>query len=395
MYTLIQRHLSEALEVEYNSAIETAKIYRQISDTSPFDMCKDGNRGVYRNETRDVQNKDSHIRTSDKFEMESFKENDMYGEYFSKYFPKVKNQRMMIYKCNGRSLCGGWGDRLRGLYSVYFLSILKNMTFGIEITKPCSIQKFIHPNYLDWRVYPTEVKGTHVIILDRKAPPLTLNDILARIPNTDIVRVTFNEDYIDAFMSHKILEDKLPFLKTFASSDIHRIMYHGLFKYEESLVVELERFFEKTVKSHHLVSAHIRMGDQLTRHTDDDLRQIWDFLKQYQNQSEYKIFIASDTQKVKDTARKLFASQYVGLTGTIIHTDHVETYRKKDVCKGLRLSLLEHAVLARSDSLLLTQSGFGIEAAYIRNTSTNLYCYLRQDGIIPCQPQTLKSMYNR
>ena len=405
VYTLIQRHLTKVLRVDDNSTIEIAEIYGQrpskhsgnCSATSSFNMCRNESKGVNRNETRDARNKASHIRASGKFEVESFEENatNMYGEYFSKYFPKVKSQRMMIYTCNGKSLCGGWGDRLKGLYSVYFLSILKNMKFGIEITKPCSIEKFIHPSYLDWRVYPTGVKGKHVTILDKKAPPLTVHDILARIPSTDVVRVTFNEDYIDAFRSHKILEDKLPFLKTFVSSDIHRIMYHGLFKYEDSLVAELERFFQKTVKSRHLVSAHIRMGDQLTRHTNDDLRQIWDFLKQYQNQSEYKIFIASDTQKVKDIARKLFANQYVGLTGTIIHTDRRETYRNEDVCKGLRLSLLEHAVLARSDSLLLTQSGFGIEAAYIRYTSSNLFCYLRQGGIIPCQPQTLKSIYKR
>lgn len=71
---------------------------------------------------------------------------------FSKQFPIGGSERFMIYACSGPGLCGGWGDRLRGLYSVYLLSVLQNRSFGIEMNRPCPIEKFIRPAVLDWTI---------------------------------------------------------------------------------------------------------------------------------------------------------------------------------------------------------------------------------------------------
>ena len=62
---------------------------------------------------------------------------------FSKQFPIIESERFMIYTCSGLGLCGGWGDRLRGLYSVYLLSALQNRSYGIEMNRPCPIEKFL------------------------------------------------------------------------------------------------------------------------------------------------------------------------------------------------------------------------------------------------------------
>ena len=77
-----------------------------------------------------------------------------------------------------------------------------------------------------------------------------------------------------------------------------------------------------------------------------------------------------------------------------LYTDIVK-YRNDTACQGHRFSLLEHAILARSDTLLLTKSGFGIEAAYIRQRTEQLYCYVVTDGVIPCTPESLKAFYQR
>ena len=420
VYTVLQQYVLGASETDSSEAEVIAGVYRQrftrsneySGNTSCIHLCNTGSKKCNKSlATGSVKLRSQLTEVADG-ETRSIAYTA--GEFFSNHFPKVKSHRMMIYTCNGKTLCGGWGDRLKGIFSVYFLSVLQNRTFGIEIRKPCTIEKFILPNFLDWKVSSEQVLGKRVgkvHILDKKAPPLTVEDIVEKVPNTDVVRVMFNEDYIDAFRSHKLLKDKFAFLNHFASSEIHRMMYHGLFRYEDSLEMQVKQFFDSQVGDHHLVSAHIRMGDQLTRHSQEDLDLIWNFLKQYRDDTasenskldpriqtakrNYKIFIASDTQKVKEIARKLFKEQYVGLSGRIIHTDRHETYQKENVCKGLRFSLLEHAVLARSDTLLLTKSGFGIEAAYIRHTSANLYCYLRKDGVVPCRPEALKAMYKR
>ena len=322
---------------------------------------------------------------------------DMPSEYFSKYFPQLKTDRMMIYSCVD-NICGGWGDRIRGLYSVYILSVFQNRTFAIEIMKPCDIGEFLRPNILDWRVPLNTVDSKNVSrasLLDKRAPPLTVEEILAKVPDTDIVRVTFNMDFIDVFRFHERGKEKFAFLKHLFNSDIHKIIYHGLFKLTYSLEEELNHFFDHKVGDHKLISAHIRVGTGgKIRLKEEDLDKIWDVLMQYRNNSNCKIFIASDRQYVKDYAHNLFGDQYVGFAEKIIHTDHVR-FRNGAACQGHRLSILEHSVLARSDTLLLTRSGFGIEAAYLRNTPHNLFCYLVNEGTVACRPESLKALYHR
>ena len=327
---------------------------------------------------------------------------DNSAEYFAKYFPKFKHKRMMIYSCTSyKSVCGGWGDRLRGLYSVYMLSVLQKRTFGIEITKPCTIEKFYRPNILDWRVplnafYGKQVGRSH--FLHHHSPPYPVEEILAKIPDTDIVRVTFNQDYIDAFRFHKLGNKTFTFLKHLCHSEIRKIIYHGLFKLTDPLEEELNKFFDEQVGNHTLISAQIRVGDVISKKPrlyKEDLAKIWDFLLQYRNKSNCKIFIASDKQNVKEHAHYIFGDQFVGFNEPIIHIDQVRD-RNKTACQGHRLSLLEFAVLARSDTLMLTRSGFGVEAAYLRPTSDNLYCFIVHLGItVPCTPESLKVIYGR
>ena len=68
--------------------------------------------------------------------------------------------------------------------------------------KPCSIENFIQPNVLDWRV-PSNVSDNKTIgrakFLNEKAPPLTVEQILEKVPDADIVHLTINQDYKDVF----------------------------------------------------------------------------------------------------------------------------------------------------------------------------------------------------
>ena len=380
--------------------IEVKWVYCKQQADKRLELCRDLSMSVTNFSTSDTV---FNVQTS--FPETSKRENGLfddaenkfraYAEYFDKHLPKLKTNRLMVYTCTWRRVCGGWGDRLRGLYSTFLLSLIRNMTFGIKIRKPCLFEHFICPNLLDWRVpFNKFAEVSKVTLVDVKVPPFTREQILCMVPETDVVRVTLNQNYFDAFKSHALIRKKIPFLNTLPVSDIHRILYHGLFRYEASFEAEIKLFFETFVKGHHLISAHIRMGDDQERLNDTDLEKIWTFLLRYSNRDEHRIFIASDTQRIKDVARDLFASQYIGLSGKIIHTDRQISY-KASSCEGLKMSLFDHAVLARSHTLILTASGFGKEAAYIRHTSNNLYCYFRHCGVVPCRREWLEFVYGQ
>lgn len=338
----------------------------------------------------------SELETATMFFEEAVKKKEVFVDYFAKHFPKVQNDKFMIYKCSGGGLCGGWGDRLRGLYSVYLLSLLQNRTFGLDMKKPCSIEKFIQPAVLNWTVQKKNINGKragHLTILDRKSPPLTLLQILTQVPTADVVSITFNEDYLDAFKSHKHILEMTPNISELPTVDIARSIYHGLFRYEHSFEKEIKHFFDVAFTGFHLIGVHIRVDK--TRLQERDLETIWKFLDQFRSKDKYKVFIASDTQSVKDKARSLFPTQYIGLPGTIIHTD-TRLLRSANACDGLKLSLFDHAILVRSQILLLTPSGFGIEAARARHTSDNLFCYIKKERkVIRCQRESLKTLYHR
>ena len=385
--------------------VRPQKSNKNCTSSSSVNECRTGPNGFHRNETI---NWGSSLTLTDHHTDEEVKPAiDFREEYFLKYFPRLNTKKMMIYTCAEWRSCGGLGDRLRGLYSVYILSVFLNRTFGIEIKRPCSIENFIQPNVLDWRV-PPNVSDNKTIgrakFLNAKAPPLTVEQILEKVPDADIVHLTINQDYINVFKFYKPENDSFHkpgnetfiFLKNLINSDIHGIIYHGLFKLKDPLEEELNNFFNMKIGDNKLISAHIRIGDPWVkpRIPQKDLDKIWTWLIQYRNLSEYKIFIASDNQEVKTVAYHLFGDQYVGFSEKIIHIDIVK-YRNDTACQGHRFSLLEHAILARSDTLLLTKSGFGIEAAYIRQRRDQLYCYLVTDGVIPCTPGSLKALYKR
>lgn len=46
----------------------------------------------------------------------------------------------------------GWGDRTRKIVAAFLLSLALNRTFLLDMTWPCSIEKFLTPNFVSWSV---------------------------------------------------------------------------------------------------------------------------------------------------------------------------------------------------------------------------------------------------
>lgn len=47
-------------------------------------------------------------------------------------------------------LVKGWGDRLRGIMSLFMLSLMLDRNFRIEITHPCNLTYILRPNLYNW-----------------------------------------------------------------------------------------------------------------------------------------------------------------------------------------------------------------------------------------------------
>ena len=61
-------------------------------------------------------------------------------------------------------LCGGWADRLKGIYSAYSWSLISDRKFYIKINEPCELKNILEPNNIDWNTNFNELYKNNPII---------------------------------------------------------------------------------------------------------------------------------------------------------------------------------------------------------------------------------------
>lgn len=68
--------------------------------------------------------------------------------------PKVR-KKYLIYHCI-RGGCGGFGDRQKGIVSVFLLANITKRKFGLIFSKPCDIRQYLYPNEIQWDIPSNE-----------------------------------------------------------------------------------------------------------------------------------------------------------------------------------------------------------------------------------------------
>ena len=56
------------------------------------------------------------------------------------------DKKYVVYECTNEILCGGWGDRLKGIMSAYAISLLTDRYLLIYHVKPCLLNQFFEPS---------------------------------------------------------------------------------------------------------------------------------------------------------------------------------------------------------------------------------------------------------
>lgn len=325
--------------------------------------------------------------------------NDNTDIYLEQFLPKYSNpNRYMIYECS--DVCGGLGDRQKGIVAAYLISLLANRTFGIVHTKPMDIISFVRPNKIDWYITKSKVEG----LSTHNHFPMQSTTFKARLSTLDfnqfytkdVIYFRGNLEFVPALRHHYDAVKVFPDIMRMSNSDIYHTVLTLLFKLEISLQEELKTINENQIKGRKLVCAHMRMGRNPTIPTDispklhtNELDLIWNFMDQYKQPDKNSIFVASDSIEIKNIAKQRYPLQYVDVPGPIVHIDQIGY---KNESAGMMKLFLEQSLLSQCDVLIVTKSGFSRIAAYIRNTSRDLYCYLN-GTLFPCRHDLLDQIY--
>ncbi|CAI9729507.1 Hypothetical predicted protein [Octopus vulgaris] len=294
--------------------------------------------------------------------------------------------KYIIYYCVGEKTCGGWGDRQLGIVSVYLMALAMGRRFGIMISKPCEISAFLRPNKVNWEVDANELhslESRYLYLIGNKEyiPLLQWADLETLYPE-DVVYVTTNYDYSNALKVNVRYKEQLLWALQMSSESVFAKVMNLLFRFNNVLQIHLQNFFTVNIPRPYiqLVCAQIRIGRNPSmpgdepRNTMSDLQIVWNFLSRYNNTSKYKIFVTTDSEEVRAIASEKFASQFVYNSGEIIHVDK-PYYGKKNVCDNVMKVIMDQYILTKCDTLLVSRSYFGENAAIMRKNKKNTFIF--------------------
>lgn len=350
--------------------------------------------------------------------LKAFKE---YYEHFLQIqsFNQPISKQTMTYACHWK--CNGWGDRLRGLMSVYVLALITRRHFMIDMTFPCSIRTALEPNLINWTyVDPSSVRNEK----KRKRSKLILDSMTFRSNDsvTKIKNLIADDDFVSLW---KPYDDILfytngyyitPALRNHyvnASAFIGRLhqrfatqqrlfpfLFELLFRPTESVIERIDQLLKIPHKQ--LLCLHMRLGENPTNPFDDEFpfrrempRKMIEFLRQRQDLIESKetlIFVTSDSDEAIHLVEKEFPGKTVTIPGRVMHVDHFLSRKNLTVplderCDGFIKAIADFYLLGECDVSILSQSGFSHWATRRKyNPNENVFVFNDATGAI----ETLK-----
>jgi hypothetical protein len=175
--------------------------------------------------------------------------------------------KWLIYECKNH--CGGWADRLKGIMSVYALSLMTKRHFLIDITTPCNFSKLFVPNLIDWSMpLSNSNRISHMNCMNQlKIGPECLskfekNELKSVVEDTEaptMLALTSNQEWLTFFARKKGFEFQILALghKTLGDFQLP-LVFHQWYKKLFKLSPGLNEKYE-------LIKTQAKLQDKKTR----------------------------------------------------------------------------------------------------------------------------------
>ncbi|CAF0736362.1 unnamed protein product [Adineta steineri] len=291
--------------------------------------------------------------------------------------------KYLVYSC--RFMCGGWGDRTRKIVAAFFLSLALNRTFILDMTWPCSIEKFLTSNFISWSI-SSHLHIRNISSSSFNISSLTLKDyslLKSYHEKYSIIYIqTKDIAYFDLISRYSQLYQSL--LNRFRLKHEHMniitlypLFYELLIKLKPYLQEKFNRINLNSIDSSPLLCGHLRIGrnpsnpkDVVFPHREQMNITILKFLLSRPG----RVFITTDSVEVQQLARKLFpVSRLIEINGTIAHIDRDWNYL---ACESLEKTILDFHALSFCNLAVISKSSFGHLAIMRRiNPYEELYLY--------------------
>ena len=323
-----------------------------------------------------------------------------------------REAKYLVYFCDWPLRgCAGYGDRARGLISLFYLAILTDRAFLIHWKKPKPLERFLTPKNINW-TFPIPLLETRKHfwkdIYGRKKDIdgwLTTNSSalvsLMKKENFNVYFdkpvevVTTNIYFADSAMQkNKYLMQRAQDLEIsplLPGSQRHAKIgcaFDVLFNKSPGLQNALQNTRKKLREnSAFVIGIHIRLGDNQfgrkeTRVSESDFPKYFFCAERVERElfnldgrKQGRWFLATDSLLVKDYARKHFAEKVITEENKPEHLDLFKKDKKPISDEGMMSVLHDHFMLAECDFLVLSRSSFSGTAVGVGIHNSKTYTF--------------------
>jgi len=284
---------------------------------------------------------------------------------------KTEESKYVIYECTFEEECGGLGDRLKGIMSAYALALLTDRHLLIKHVKPCLLTNFLEPNEYNWNNY-VDVNIAKTINIWK------VNDLNFRNQiefwtkldfNAQYVSVRTNLDWILPLSKNKNLHSVIKRLgyepSKFKIQYVFKKWYRKLFKLNIRLNEKYLSFLDR-INNTKLFCAQVRIGGAREFVSHDSIftfrnnsKLYWNYIRSnfIKNQTNYKIFLTTDTKNVEQEAINEFGQEKLIINeGNNYHLDREYDLESDDMLDKI---FLDFHALQNCQMALISESGFG------------------------------------
>ncbi|CAF3503637.1 unnamed protein product [Adineta steineri] len=298
--------------------------------------------------------------------------------------------KYLVYVCHEN--CGGWGDRLRGIMSLFMLSLMLDRNFRIEITHPCNLTHILRPNLYNWtqsidgliaidpithrrrfnltRKMLITTANTQQNILTNVSQILHHNNSIDSIWSEDVLYWATNKDYFYQLSNNIFYRKKFKSYGIMTKYNIKLeilfpLFYEILFRPVQKIQQHILKYKFKQ-KTHQIICAQIRTGknptipdDKLLPGRQNISETIFSFIDSNLTNENSNIFLTTDNQQVYNEAQQRYGSRLLYVPGEITHLDRSLNINQK-VCREQDKLLTDFHLLGElCDISIISNSGFG------------------------------------
>ena len=316
--------------------------------------------------------------------------------------------RYIRYECLASTQgCGGWGDRLKGILSVYALSKIMNRSFLMHVTHPCSISSLLRPNKIKWdlKLDQLDIKSIYELNVNydfdlmKQFETIDFQSFSRQMNQHDLMNVHVSIMFTNSFTRNQCLQHRLGQLGYSSPNKfkMHHQMYQWyreLFQLAPATEAKYHRLLKRAKPNNEtfLICLQIRRGG-VTSQNKPDFRftepnsqlKFWSFvnrtfIKPMDGDQNYRIFLTTDFTPYKHEALRVFGQdKVVFTTGPSAHID-LDFRDLGDDCSSVENVIIDFHMFQNCDAAVVSHSSFGVLGAWNRPVAAkNFYVFTKKN----------------